>query len=132
MSALTILVSIVGAFIALIVGMQLLVRYKASALKGRPVPELSGKAGKITKKGRPALFYFYSPSCGACASMTPAVKEMSKSNDAVFPVDISSDMDTARKFGVMATPTVVVVRNRIIEEILIGPQPVAALAGRLS
>ncbi len=132
MNFISIALIVVGAVVALMVGMQLFIRYKAAALKGRPVPELDGKAGKITKKGKPALFYFYSPSCGACASMTPAIKEMSQSNDGVFPVDISKDMGTARKFGIMATPTVVVVKDRTIQEILIGPQPVAALAGRLA
>ena len=132
MSFLTVAAVIVGGFIALVIGMQLYVRYKASALKGRPVPPLGGKAGKLTQKGRPALFYFYSPSCGACASMTPAINALSKTNEGVFPVDISKDMDTARKFGIMATPTVVVVRDRVIQEILLGPQPAAALTGRLA
>lgn len=131
MTFITIALIAVGLFVALIFGMQLWIRYKASALKGQPAPELWGKAGKITRKGKAALFYFYSPSCGACASMTPAVKEMSKSQEGVFPVDISKDMGTARKFGVMATPTVVVVKDRTIQEILIGPQPVSALTGRL-
>ncbi len=123
---------VVAGFVALMIGMQLFVRYKASVLKGRPVPDLGGRAGKYTQKGKPALFYFYSPSCGACASMTPAVQDLSKTNDGVFPVDVSKDMMTARKFGIMATPTVVIVKDRVIQEILIGPQPAAALAGRLA
>jgi len=127
-----ILLAIIGGFFALTIGMQLLIRYKSAALKGKPAPDLGGRPGKIIQKGKAALFYFYSPSCGACAAMTPAVKALSKSNEGVFPVDISSDMAVARKFGVMATPTLVVVKNRVIEQILIGPQPTASLAGYLS
>lgn len=132
MTFLYIILSVAGAFVALMIGMRLLIQFKSSALKGKPAPELGGRPGKIIQKGKAALFYFYSPSCGACASMTPAVKALSKDNEGVFPVDISTDMATARKFGVMATPTLVVVKNRLIQEILIGPQPPTSLAGYLT
>ncbi len=126
-----VLLAVVGGFFALMVGMRLWIQYKVSALKGKAAPELGGRPGKIVKKGKPALFYFYSPSCGACAGMTPAVKQLSKKREEVFPVDISSDMATARKFGIMATPTLVVIRDRVIQEILVGPQPIATLEGHL-
>ncbi len=131
MTTLTSIIGVVAAFLALLIGMQLFIRYKASALKGKPVPDLGGQAGKHTQKGKAALFYFYSPACGACRSMTPAVKELSKSKEGVFPIDISSDMATARKFGVMATPTLIVVKDRMIKDILIGPQKAASLASHL-
>ena len=83
--------------------------------------------GKVVRKGRPALFYFYSPQCGACRVMTPVIKEMEKAGKDVFAIDISVDMATARKFGVMATPTTVQINKGIIEDILIGPRPKAAL-----
>lgn len=132
MTFLYIIAAIVGGFVALMLIMRVVIQLKSTAMKGRTAPELNGKPGKYVKRGRPALFYFYSPSCGACASMTPEIKRLSKSKDGVFPVDISSDMATARKFGVMATPTLVIVKNRVIENILIGPQPAALLEGYLS
>lgn len=124
--------ALIGGIFALMIGMRFYIQIKSSALKGKPAPELGGRPGKIVQKGKAALFYFYSPSCGACASMTPSVHALSKNNEGVFPVDISSDMATARKFGVMATPTLVVVKDRLIKQILIGPQPPASLAGYLS
>ena len=131
MTLIYIALSIAVGFFALMIGMRLLIQFKSSALKGKPAPELGGRPGKIVQKGKAALFYFYSPSCGACTAMTPAVKALSKTNDGVFPVDISTDMAVARKFGVMATPTLVVVKDRVIKEVLIGPQPTASLAGYL-
>ncbi len=118
-----ILLGIIGAFIVLIMLMRLFITYKSSAMKGKPVPELSGKPGKWIKKGKGAMFYFYSPSCGACKAMTPVVKELSKNNRGVFPVDISKDMSIAGKFGIMATPTLVIIKDKMVQDIIIGPQP---------
>ena len=123
MTVLYILLGVVGGFFVLVIGLRVLMAFRASRLKGRPAPELVGKVGKHLKSGKPALFYFYSPSCGACAAMTPLVKRMEKDCRGVFPVDISRDMDTARKFGVMATPTTIAVNSGIVEQVLIGPQP---------
>ncbi|MBN2525647.1 MAG: thioredoxin family protein [Deltaproteobacteria bacterium] len=122
---------IIAGFVVLMLGMRFFIQFKSSAMKGRSAPELAGKPGKILKRHPAALFYFYSPSCGACASMTPAVKKLALQTENVVAVDISKDMDTARKFGVMATPTLVVVREGIIKEILIGPQSPAVIEAQL-
>ena len=126
------LLGIAGAFIALMIGMRLYIQFRSSALKGKAAPTLNGKAGQLIRKGKPALFYFYSPACGACKAMTPVVTGMSKTRENVFTVDISKDMETARKFGVMATPTLVTVKNSIVSNILIGPQSPATIENQLS
>ncbi len=123
--------ALVGAFLVLIFGMRLVLVLRIRKSKGKPAPQLSGKPGRVVRKRPAALFYFYSPSCGACRTMTPVVKQMSKSLDTVFPVDISRDMETARKFGVMATPTTVLVKKGLVDEILIGPQSEGTLRGLL-
>ena len=120
------------AIVALFVGTQFLLVSRMRRQRGKHAPELDGKAQRWLKKGKPALFYFYSPSCGACRAMTPVVKTLEKERGGVFPVDISRDMETARKFGVMATPTTVVVDNGIIREVLIGPQPRTTLEAFVS
>ena len=118
-----VLVLIVVAFFA----MQLLLVRKMQRQKGKPAPKLEGKAGKWIAGGNVALFYFYSPNCGACRAMTPTVKKLAKDYKGVFPIDISQDMNTAHLFGVMATPTTVVIEEGVIQNILIGPQPSAHL-----
>ncbi|RME30602.1 MAG: thioredoxin [Deltaproteobacteria bacterium] len=117
----------VGGFIALLFAFQLFMVFKMRRKEGKPAPSLDGKPGKLIEKGNRAVFYFYSPSCGACKAMTPVFRKMARTKKNVFPVDISTDMATARKFGVMATPTVIVVNNKTIEKVLIGPQPQATL-----
>lgn len=122
------ILGIVGGLIVLFLGLQFFLVARMRRQKGKPAPELSGKIGQWVSKGKAAMFYFYSPSCGACRAMTPAVKKLAKSRKGgVYPIDISQDMATARKFGVMATPTIIVVEKGIIQQVLIGPQPTSAL-----
>ncbi|ADK82657.1 thioredoxin family protein [Sediminispirochaeta smaragdinae] len=109
----------IGFFFVLQYGMVLKMRMK----KGKPAPELSGKYDRALKNGGAALFYFYSDGCGACKPMTPLFDEFSSTRKNVFKVNISNDMATARKFGVMGTPSTVLVRDGKIAEFLVGPQP---------
>ena len=118
---------VIGSIVALFVGMRLLMVYKIKKLKGKPAPDLGGKMGKSVRKGQPTLFYFYSPQCGACKTMTPVIKGMKGVGKNVFAVDISQDMGTARLFGIMATPTTVQVNKGIIQDVIIGPRPKEAL-----
>jgi thioredoxin 1 len=84
---------------------------------------VSGPVGKAIQRGDRVLLYFFSPGCGACRPMTPMIEKISKSRKNVFPIDISRDMTIARKFGVMGTPSTVLVETGKISEFLVGPQP---------
>ncbi len=119
-------------FIALIVVMRVVISTRMRKLQGKAAPELRGRMQQRVSGGRRALFYFHSPGCGACRTMTPVVKRLQKKSKGVFAVDISLDMDTARRFSVMATPTTVLIDGGIIEQVLVGPQPQTTLEGLLS
>ena len=127
MNVLLIVALAVAGLVGLLFVFQMFMIFKMRRKEGKPAPKLDGKAGKLIEKGNKAVFYFYSPACGACKSMTPVVKKMARTKANVFPIDISTDMATARKFGVMATPTIVVVQKGTIEKVLIGPQPQSIL-----
>ena len=127
-----IILYIVGGIVALFFLMQFSMILKMRLKKGKAAPELSGKAGKILQKGEPAMFYFYSPGCRACKDMTPMMYQLAKHNKSVFPVDISKDMTTAKKFGVMGTPSTVLVKAGKIKEFLVGPQPDSKIASILN
>jgi thioredoxin 1 len=114
------LVSIVLALVLFVVGLRVFMVMRIKRQEGKPVPELSGKLGRAARGRGRSMFYFYSPQCGPCKAMTPVVKSM---RGDVFAVDITKDMDVARKFGVMATPTTVLVKRGVVQQILVGPQP---------
>jgi len=122
-----VIITVVIAIVVLFFGFQKFMVFKMTRKKGKPAPELSGVHGKAIKNGKASLFYFYSPSCGACKSMTPVVSGYTKNNPRCFKVDISKDMTTARAFGVMGTPSTVVIEDGIIRDFFVGPRPVSEL-----
>jgi thioredoxin 1 len=93
------------------------------SLTGRQAPELGGRVGELVSGDRPALLYFHSPSCGPCRAMGPVIAELSEEGRPVHAVDVSTDPHTAQQFGIMGTPTTLVVRGGRVEQALVGPQP---------
>ena len=112
-----------------LMGLNLFLVWRLKRREGKPAPELSGRPGKMMRRKGGALFYFYSPGCSACRATTPVIQRMARSDDRVFPVDVSRDMATARKFGVMATPTTILVRNGLLAKVVVGPQSEEMLRG---
>ncbi|MBF9014294.1 thioredoxin family protein [Oceanispirochaeta sp. M1] len=117
------ILSTIVIVIALYFGFQYFMIFKMKQKKGKAAPELSGSYGKAVKNSKTSLFYFYSPSCGACRSMTPLVEDYTKNNPRCFKVDVSKDMETARAFGIMGTPSTVLVENGLITDFIVGPKP---------
>lgn len=119
-----ILAGIIGVFSL----MQIMIAIKSRMQKNKPAPELKGKYGEALKSNSASLFYFYSPGCRACKPMTPLIEKMGKTNPQVFKIDVSREMEIARSFGIMATPSTILVKDGIIKEFLLGPQSESALA----
>jgi thioredoxin 1 len=121
------LIAFLGLLVAFTVASRIAMVMRSRAMVGKPAPELSGAPGRAIRKGKRALFYFYSAHCPPCRAMTPVVDELANKHADVFKIDISRDFDTARKFGVMATPSVVLVDKGTIQKFLIGAQSEAKL-----
>jgi len=94
-------------FVVLMLASQLLVRLRARALVGAPVPALPGPVGEAVGRAQPVLLYFFSPGCAACTFITPKVRELQAQHPGVFAVDVSRDLSLASPLRVMATPTTV-------------------------
>lgn len=113
---------IVGGIAGLFVMLQVWMRVKTRFKKGKPAPELTGKYAKALQSGKPALFYFYTDSCAACRPMTPIIEKYRKKNRNVFKIDARREIDLVRKFGIMGTPSTILVEDGVIKEFLVGPQ----------
>lgn len=92
---------------SLVIGAQVLVRLRARALIGAPVPPLPGPVGEAIGRSPRVLLYFFSPGCAACALITPKVRELQRQHPGVFSVDVSRDLSLASPLHVMATPTTI-------------------------
>ena len=99
------------AFIVLLsFGLKLYVLNKAKAMKGAEV--------KLIKDG---VLYFYSQRCGACKAMEPQVERLSQVLE-VKKIDVFSEegQKIAKGFGVMATPTTLVVKDGKVQKSFVG------------
>ncbi len=108
---------LVLGIVLLVLGLQFLPWIRARLLRGKPAPDVTGELPSL---GDDLLIYFWSPRCGACRTMTRVVDSLMARRNDVVKVDASAAPELARKFRVMATPTLVRVHDGRIEEVLIG------------
>lgn len=125
----TTLLVVLGLVFAGLVGMQLLLRAHASAMHGQPVPAVPGPMGRRLAGASSALVYFMSPSCGACRPWTPRFERLRRTNRNVFIVDVTQHLDLAQALRVMATPSVVEIRDGRIAGYHVGGVPNEVLNG---
>lgn len=126
------IVYIILAVVILIFVLQFLMIFAAQKSKGKKLKGLQGKLKGLEKNGSKGLVYFFSPTCHACKAQTQIIKELQSSNRNIFDVDISKDMETARIFGIKATPTTMIVENGTISHVLLGVKQKSVLKGYLS
>jgi len=122
---------VVGGILAFFIITPIFIRLKTGLKKGKPAPELTGKYAKAVETGKPTIFYFYTDNCAACKPMTPIIEKYKKKNRNVFKIDARKEFSLAQKFGVMGTPSTVLVKEGIITEFLVGPQPEGKIAAFL-
>jgi thioredoxin 1 len=127
-SVVTILGAGILGLVVLAFGLQIFIRLRAHGLRGKPAPEVSGVLGQRIAQGKPALVYFHSPGCAACRRWTPRLEQLSRKNAGVHVVDVSRNVEMARAFGVLATPSSVEVDDGRIVDCHIGPVPSELLA----
>jgi len=111
------------ALVAFILVMNLSVVLRAKFKKGKVVNDIGGKIGEAIKRGERVMLYFYSPTCSACKVQTPIIDNLinlANGRTKIFKIDVSRDVDTALKFGVMGTPSIVVVEDGKIKEFFVG------------
>ncbi len=115
---LIIVVSIVLLFLIL----QYLMIRKSKSQKGKRIDNVDGVIGEAISKHQSLLIYFWGPGCAACRPQTKIIDELKRTYDNILSFDISKDLDSGRKLGIMATPTILVIKDKVIEEVFIGVQ----------
>ena len=111
-----VIVGIIGLFVIL----QFLMKFRSWSRRGKPAPRVGGALGKSILKGDKILAYFYSPTCRACKTQEkylPGVQEKFKN---IYRINTAREQETAHAFGVIGTPTTIVIKNGIIKDYFVG------------
>ncbi len=79
----------------------------------------------VLKNEKPVLLDFYAVWCGPCQMVSPVVDEIAEENPqfAVGKIDVDSEIDLARAFGVESIPTLVVMKNGEVVNKAVGGRP---------
>jgi thiol-disulfide isomerase/thioredoxin len=113
---------LLAGFVAVIIGAQVTGWWVARRFVGKPAPDFSDLLGEAEARSGRAGFYFYRTRCPPCASMTPRIDRLKPEYPRLIKVDVREQREVARRFGVGATPTLIVVENGRIAAALIGDQ----------
>ena len=106
--------------IFLFFGMQLAFRLGTQRMVGKPAPDVAGLIDGTYDPTRKALFYFYGEHCPPCRTMTPRIDSLAERYPNVFKVDVGESPELATRFGITATPTVILVDAGMIAKAMVG------------
>ena len=118
-----IILTIIGLFVV----MQLYIRLSAVFKKGKVIEGVKGKLGNDIQSGKKLLVYFYTNSCAACKPMTPMIDRLKKEFKNIHKINLATDMNTGRAFGVMGTPATILVEDQKIKSFNLGARTEAFL-----
>lgn len=110
---------LIGAAIAWILWRQFLPFIRARRMRGQQVPPPRAITGAEPRK---QLVYFWSPNCGICVGMSKVVDRLMETRSDLVKINARENGTLACRYGVCATPTLVLVSNGRVEKMLLGPQ----------
>ncbi len=119
---------VLGAIAVLWVLMQMRPVLAGRRMRGKLAADFSllleaGQAGHARY-----LLYFYNEYCGPCRSMYPNIEALAaRFPGQVLKVDVQQSSELARAFGVMVTPTSLLVNDGRIAQVLLGVKGVRRL-----
>lgn len=119
MPAMQIVLYILVAISAVVLLMQMGAVWQAHKARGRPAPDTSLVDGEAAPYPR-RLYYFYGRHCGPCKALSPLIERVSQDHPNLVKVDVGHHWELAKRFGVSATPTFMLVEDGLIQKVKLG------------
>jgi len=112
---------IIAAILIFFTTMRIIMMRKAAQSKGKEIniSLLDEETQNLLKRDK-SMLYFYTPQCGACRSQSPIIDKLSEEIENVRKIDLSGKIEIAREFGIMGTPTTILMLKNSVAEIYVG------------
>ena len=123
---------VVGGVVVAVAAVQILPLLRARRMRGQPAPDLTGVAADAQRQLPRLLVYFWSPTCGMCRGMTPVIDRLARERPDIVKVNVQETAQLARRFGVMATPALALLRDGRIERVALGARSEAQIRALLA
>ena len=83
----------------------------------------------VLQSENPVLLDFWAPWCGPCRMVAPIVEEIAAERDdiVVGKVNVDEEMELAVKFGIVSIPTLILLKNGMEVEKIVGYRPKNAI-----
>ena len=88
---------------------------------------------EVMNSEKPVLVDFWAPWCGPCRMVAPVVEEIAgeRSDIKVCKVNVDEQPELAGKFGIMSSPTLMVIKNGQNVRQAMGARPKSAILAML-
>jgi len=83
----------------------------------------------------PVLVDFWAPWCGPCRAIAPSVDAIAEEfagKAKVYKVNVDEQPEIASRYGVQSIPTLTIFKDGKVADQIVGSQPKAAIAQKLS
>ena len=90
---------------------------------------------KVINSATPVLVDFWAEWCGPCHMVSPVLEEIASEKQGkltIAKLDIDANPETARRFGILSIPSMVLFIDGVEKRRLVGARGKAAILGELS
>lgn len=89
---------------------------------------------EVLESNIPVLVDFYADWCGPCKMVAPIVSELAEEYEGVFKIgkiNVDDNQETAQNYRVMSIPTLIVFKNGVAVETVVGAVPKKSILDKL-